>query len=219
MPTTLTGWSETMHSIAHIYEDHYNENGKNQTDENELELYQQSFKFGSVLTISDLKKQSLLPHDIEVLNLEYPPKAKNITFELNNLKTHFGYDLVNNGLVTLANVGNTAIDASDIKSYSIDLRSEHLSTITSSDNTSYSFLLSYRTEISQIKLDQTGSITLSDNFRTSIILSPDCYDLVLHSDFYQSDTIMSLENEACVNELPKHIDIYNYNSLIHSIDL
>jgi hypothetical protein len=201
-----------MHAFSHIYSDHYNENGLHYTDKAKLEIYRQSFPLGSCLDSENLYflntryiPQSLLPHDIEVLNHEYSPKAKNITFELNNLTKHFGYELVNNGIITLANIGNTKIDTSNIKNYSIDLRPEHISNITSSYGTNYSFLLSYRTKISQIKLDQMGSITLSDSFRTNITLSPGCYNINLHSNFYQSDMIINRENETCANELPKCI--------------
>ncbi len=69
IPILHNNWNSAMHSIAHIFEDHYNENGLYQTNENELSLYKEKFEFGSALDYSSkMIFQSLLPHDIEVLN-------------------------------------------------------------------------------------------------------------------------------------------------------
>ncbi len=144
---------------------------------------------------------------------------KNIIFQLNNLEEYFGYKLLNNGLVTLANIGNTTLDVRNVKNYSIILEVESLSSIINSEDINFSFLLSYRTKISQINLDKSGSLFLSDEYKTNVTLEPGCYHVVLHSLPDESEEIINFENEFCASELSNHMNIYNYNKSLHDIYL
>lgn len=221
MPNTRAGWPETMHSFAHIFSDHPNENGFYQIDKEQLKLYQESFKFGTVFDHQQYfgvyKAQSLLPWDIQALRYSYGiPKAQDITYNLNKLQENFGYDLEDKALVTLSNIGQTTIDARDIANYSLDLRYEHVSNFING-NINCSFLLSYDTEVSQVILNLEGSITLSDNFKTNISLLPGCYDVMLHGNNYQNDIVKNFGNLDCVNEISQQIDVYNFDSSLHGV--
>jgi hypothetical protein len=44
-------------------------------------------------------------------------KLQDITYNLNNLRENFGYDLVDKALITLSNIGYTTINTRDITNY------------------------------------------------------------------------------------------------------
>jgi hypothetical protein len=217
-------WPLLLHDISHSVIDHPCENGFYACKKEKIVA---DFNPPSVLvhqyvddTSFHQNAQTFLPWDIAALRYSYGmPEARNITYELSSssgLKKALGYPIKNNAVVTLSNVGDTVINICDVKSYALDLRYDHRSSVNNHD-IDFEFFLSYDTEISQIKINNDGSIILSENFKTSIILQHGCYDVILHGDNYQSDLIKHFDNFD--TEICNHIDVYNYNSSLHEITL
>jgi hypothetical protein len=213
-------WMEYIHYLMHVVIDHPCENGFYSCSKQEITecaiysvMAQPGYdkRFNNNIEIV----KSLLPWDIAAVRYSYGmPAREDITYNLFNadgLKSAFDYNIINGSLVTLSNVGNSIIDIKNIDSYTLDLRYDHKSYVTAPD-IEFSFYLSYDTEIFKILANQSGSIHLSEEFETSIILQEGCYKLSFVDSIHKGDAI-----EITCEDSLRTIEIYDFNPYLHNI--
>ena len=231
-------WGEFIHGMAHGFLDHPCENGFYACNKKEITAHNEPLTLRTALAeggwTSNLdpsinyNMQSFLPWDWAAIRYKYGmPAPKDVIYELNSdsaLKSVFGYNLLNQALVSFPNVGHSTINAHDLKGYSIDLRYDHPSEVSNTD-IKFAFVLSYDTEISKIMLNKGGSITLSDKFDTDLILSHGNYKVILHDSTSQHDNVLCIKNGEissvyyCDVAPEYQIDVHNFDAAHHHITL
>ena len=221
-----TGWSEGLHGVIHSFIDHPCENGFYSCNKKEIldKGYIPSILSQQYGVVDDTNNfQSLLPWDLAALRYSYgtPETANNIYYNLSSalgLKEAFGYVIGDKSIVTLSSVGNIILDIKNVNNYALDLHYDHKSYVTNSD-IEMSFYISYDTSISEILVNNSGSITLNDEFQTNIMIYNQCYTLVSNGDGYQNDVIIQSISDDCTSQSAIEIDLYNFDSSLHSLYL
>lgn len=214
--------NDYVHGLAHIFLDHPCENYY-PCPKGSVQAKTQGIEYLSIMSqmaTLDISKpefksvqviQSLLPWDLAALRHGYGmPEPKNVTYILNdvdNFKENFAAVPYEDTLVAFSSIGHNIIDAQSVKSYSIDLRYDELSSV-AAQLFSLNFLLSYDTKIDEVIFDGPGIINLNENFPAIINIKSG--EVIIH----EGASSQCVEYTYGVVEL---IEIYNYHEAIHHL--
>jgi hypothetical protein len=223
VPVNNSGWAEGLHGILHSFIDHPCENAffKCSKEDIHQKAYVPSLISQQTGIFVTENIQSFLPWDLAALRYSYgTPDAKdNIYYDLSTahgLKEAFGYSISDKSIITLPDVGNITINIQNIHNYNLDLRYDHKSHITNSDMET-SFFLSYDTNVAKILINNSGNITLSNDFKSNIIINSECYNLIIRQCGYQSNIITQIINDDCTIESTLEINLFNFDQSLHLV--